>query len=67
MAQTARQVRADWRWWKRLENVLPWKLYGFSYRYSATFFTSEHDTIDLLGSQAEQIWEACTNATNTNR
>lgn len=35
-----KQVLADHKFWKEIEKRLPWRLNGFSYQRSASFFTA---------------------------
>jgi hypothetical protein len=45
------------KYWKILENFLPWKLSGWSGKYFASFTTSS-GTLELTGSQRNEILNA---------
>lgn len=60
---TADKVRMlrDRDWWRELGTAVGWRLFGFSYRNEATFFTDpvrNNPRIEVTGSQRDQIMSA---------
>jgi hypothetical protein len=48
-------VKADHRYWQAIEKILPWKVYGFTFRKHASFFTNQWDLLTITGEQRDQI------------
>ncbi len=46
---------ADAEWWKSFGEQFGWTLYGWTFRDSATFRTSERATLNITGKQRDQI------------
>lgn len=62
-ADELRQIMADQRWWKRIEQFVPWKLQGFTKRNFAQFATPHEGavswgTVYLSGTQYKQLLDA---------
>jgi hypothetical protein len=53
------KMEADLRWWQVLETYIPqWRVFGWTYRHSASIDTGGGLTIQLRGSQRDQIVSA---------
>ena len=50
-----KRIESDAAWWRQLESIGMWSLIGFTYRNGATFSTSPNQTLQLTGSQAQDI------------
>lgn len=53
------RVLEDHQWWKGLESLLGWKLYGFNGRHSAAFIGhNSREFIELTREDAQDIFDA---------
>lgn len=49
-----RQALSDRQYWREITKIFPgWRLYGWTYRAGATFFTPQH--LRLTGAQRDAI------------
>lgn len=55
MTPEEQQALEDRDWWRDFGAQFGWRLYGFTYRNGATFFTSDQGRIEITGDQKEAI------------
>jgi hypothetical protein len=66
-AENIKGLEEDLAYWNELANLLGWKVYGFTYKSSASFDTGGmyHSTVQLTGYQRDDIVRAIRNAEET--
>lgn len=67
MTPEEQQALEDRDWWRDFGAQFGWRLYGFTYRNGATFFTSDQGRIEITGDQKEAIAAALREAVETER
>jgi len=62
-----RQLQEELEYWQELETLLGWKLYGWTFKNSASYDTGGlyHSSVTLTGKQRDDIVRAIKNAEAT--
>lgn len=49
------QIKEERDWWKKLADLLGWRLYGWTFKHVATFIDKEERTVTITGQQRDDI------------
>jgi hypothetical protein len=53
-----RQIQADAAYWNELGDALGWQMYGFTAQLTASYITDSISSVQLTGSQRDDIMAA---------
>jgi len=58
LSRETQQVLADSDWWSEFGSYFGWRLYGFSYRYAASFIGEDEQVIEVTRYMRDSIYNA---------
>jgi len=48
-------VESSFKWWKELADAIGWKIQGFTYKHSCSFYDSANEVVTLSGTQGKDL------------